>query len=240
MSSRFLAAVTVVAGLALATAPAIAQQPYPGGPQSFAAPTLPPAPSGPGVLGETPVSVDAMVAGINSRLGDAVGYAYTIARNGRVVVRTASGGTPGRRRHPAFTPTTRLELMSVTKKMTAIALLKLLQAEGVRVDSPIARWLPLQWRKAGGSRGRAPTPITFRHLLTHNSGVNQAIAAAPAGSGVGTLVGPASALRARRDAQSSADQLQERQLRADAVLIPGLQASGWSPSSGPTSGICGG
>lgn len=202
MSCRFLAAVTVVAGLALATAPAIAQQPHPGGPGSKAAPTLPPPPpsgpeshalptpppppSGPGVLGETPLSVDAMVAGVNSRLDDAVGYAYTIARNGQVVAEDGVGqarrAVDGTR---AFTPTTRLEVMSVTKNMTAIALLKLLQAEAVSIDSPIARWLPLDWPKAGGFKRASQTPITFRHLLTHTSGVNQAIVAAPPGSGVG-------------------------------------------------------
>jgi CubicO group peptidase (beta-lactamase class C family) len=202
MSCRFLAAVTVVAGLALATAPAIAQQPHPGGPGSKAAPTLPPPPpsgpeshalptpprppSGPGVLGETPLSVDAMVAGVNSRLDDAVGYAYTIARNGQVVAEAGVGqarrAVDGTR---AFTPTTRLEVMSVTKNMTAIALLKLLQAEAVSIDSPIARWLPLDWPKAGGFKRASQTPITFRHLLTHTSGVNQAIVAAPPGSGVG-------------------------------------------------------
>ena len=200
MSCRFLAAATVVAGLTLATAPAIAQ---------------PPPPSGPPVLGETPVLVDTMVAGIDSRLGDAAGYAYTIAHNGQVVAEDGAGqarrAVDGTR---AFTPTTRLEVMSVTKNMTAIALLKLLQAEGVSVDFADRQVAAPSVAEGGRLQAGEPhpdhvPPPADAYLRHHPSDRGRA-------AGIGTreqLVGPASARSARRDAQSSAGQIQERQLR---------------------------
>lgn len=207
MLHRKLVLATTVAGLALTASPALGQEPVPvpGGPSSFQPPTPappPPPPPGPQVVappvappppagpqqfqGPAPPDVATMVAGINSRLSGAVGYAYTITRNGQVV---AEDGVGNRRRaidgQADFTPTTRLEVMSVTKNMTAIALLKLLHQRGISVNAPIGKYLPLQWKKSKGFRRKGNNRITFRHLLTHTSGIRQVMNAAPASAGLG-------------------------------------------------------
>jgi len=209
MSPRKLIVTAALASLALGASPALAQEPAPGGPspsyQSPTPPPEPPPPTGPQevaqpapappppppagpqqLLGEIPVNLDTMVAGITSRLTSAVGYAYTITHNGQVV---AEDGVRDRRRaidgQRDFLPTSRLEVMSVTKNMTAMALLKLLHERNVSVDAPIGKYLPFQWKKAKGFRASDPNRITFRHLLTHTSGIKQVMVAAPDSAGLG-------------------------------------------------------
>ena len=185
MPSRKLmyAAATTIAALACSVAsPAVAQEQMPSGP----APTAEPASTADDFAGGVPVDLAKLLRGVTSRLAGAVGYQYTIARNGQVV---AEDGVRDARRpidgQLDMTPTSRIEVMSVTKNMTAIALLKLLDEKNVSVDAAIGKYLPLLWQKAGGFRTLGSNLITFRHLLTHTSGINQAMIAAPAGTGLG-------------------------------------------------------
>lgn len=202
------AAVTALAlGVA---APTLAQEPMPGGPG--AQPTQPattPAPSpspGPGTLtpapappapvpqvpgplgkvGVVPVNEAKLVDGIKTRVASAVGSQFVITRNGQVVASVADGDA--RRAVDGqmdMTTSSRIEVMSVTKHVTAITLLRWLDIRNFDVDRPISDVLPPKWTKAGGFAADAANPITFRHLLTHTSGINQAMTAAPASAGLG-------------------------------------------------------
>lgn len=71
------------------------------------------------------------------------------------------------------------QLASMTKAVTSVAALQLVEAGKLALDSPISNWLPALgtiqvltgYSADGQPRLRAPArPITLRHLLTHSSG----------------------------------------------------------------------
>jgi CubicO group peptidase (beta-lactamase class C family) len=62
---------------------------------------------------------------------------------------------------------TRMHVASVSKFLTAVALVKALDAKGVSYDAKIIGYLPTYWTK-----GPNIDQITFRHLLTHRSGLS--------------------------------------------------------------------
>jgi CubicO group peptidase (beta-lactamase class C family) len=64
-----------------------------------------------------------------------------------------------------WTEDTRMHLASVSKFLTAVGTVKLLDSKGISYDTPIINYLPGYWSK-GANIGK----ITFRHLLTHTSG----------------------------------------------------------------------
>jgi hypothetical protein len=103
-----------------------------------------------------------------------VGYAFVIAKNGQLVEQ----GQGGFARLPlvdggkAFSVNTDVNVYSVSKTITAIAVLQLMEKLGVEPDDPIADWLPQSWAKG---LGFASDGITFFDLLTHRTGVNQTI-----------------------------------------------------------------
>ena len=66
-----------------------------------------------------------------------------------------------------WTDGTRMHVASVSKFITAVAMLRLLQERQVALDTPIIGFLPAYWTK-----GPNVDRITFRHLLTHRSGFN--------------------------------------------------------------------
>ena len=72
------------------------------------------------------------------------------------------------------TPQTSFRLASVSKTITALAIMQLVEAGQVELDAPVQRYLP--WFRVGVE----PTPgqdesstITVRHLLYHTSGIPQ-------------------------------------------------------------------
>lgn len=119
------------------------------------------------------VNLDTMAASINGDLsGNAVGYAFAIVKNGVL----ARSGSDGQARRPVETggalsmnSTRRLQIASVTKTITAVAVLQLLEASGKSIDDLILPYLPASW-----VRGLGIHSLTFRHLLTHTSGLEQA------------------------------------------------------------------
>ncbi|MBJ7521215.1 MAG: beta-lactamase family protein [Solirubrobacteraceae bacterium] len=161
--------------------------PDPTGPDVAALPT-PPAPPAPGpqtVVSEPVVEPAAFAAAIEQRLagpGAPVGYAYAITRNGQLV---ASNGVGDARiaadGQQDFTPTSRIEVMSVTKPMGAIALQQILAKRGISIDTPISAYLPKLWAKGPGYAANSANPVTFRHLLTHTSGIRQLLDNPPPG-----------------------------------------------------------
>ncbi|TDH23510.1 class A beta-lactamase-related serine hydrolase [Segetibacter sp. 3557_3] len=64
-----------------------------------------------------------------------------------------------------WTADTRMHVASVSKLMTAIGLVKLLDKKGISLDTSINAYLPTYWNRGNGVAG-----ITFRKLLNHTSG----------------------------------------------------------------------
>lgn len=95
-----------------------------------------------------------------------VGFSATIAHGSErhsvaAGQRRTSSDPPAR----AATATTRSQVASVSKTITAVGMMKALLANNVSVDDSIAPYLPSDW-----SIGRGVETITFRELMTHRSG----------------------------------------------------------------------
>lgn len=90
--------------------------------------------------------LDAVDQGLRALVdrGDYTGVAALVAQGGRVVrtichgLRTPIGEAPGR----PMTPDTIVRLASLTKPVTAVALMQLCEEGVVDLDAPLARWLP--------------------------------------------------------------------------------------------------
>ncbi|MEM6996539.1 MAG: serine hydrolase domain-containing protein, partial [Myxococcota bacterium] len=94
------------------------------------------------------------------------GYAMQLRHNGTPVynllwewARTPYNGGAG------WSMGTRMHVASVSKLLTAMAMVHALNASGLSVDDRIAPHLPSYW-----STGARIGDLTFRHLLTHTSG----------------------------------------------------------------------
>ncbi|MEM8947446.1 MAG: serine hydrolase domain-containing protein [Planctomycetota bacterium] len=104
--------------------------------------------------------------------GNTVGYGYAI--NSGNVVNAAVGGS-GQRRTAADSPerdfysTTELEISSVSKTVTATAVLHFLQSQpgglDAQLDTLLNDYLPSDWNPGANTQN-----VTLRHLLTHRSG----------------------------------------------------------------------
>lgn len=62
---------------------------------------------------------------------------------------------------------TRMHIASVSKYISTVAMVKLLDAKGISIDAKIINYLPSYWTK-----GANIDKISFRHLMTHTSGFN--------------------------------------------------------------------
>lgn len=115
---------------------------------------------------------------ISEMQGKAFGWQLAIAQDGQLKVTDKRGTAVSQADNNgtaiAMQPTMRMELASVTKNITAVATLKLLRRNGLTVESKIWPYLPSNWDFGPGF-----TNLRFRHLLTHTSGINQAINAMP-------------------------------------------------------------
>ncbi len=146
---RTAATVTLAAAAILSSAPTAA----------FAGPSL-------GVEDVDTVKMSQFIAGQYGG-GQVVGYAYAIDKFGQLsrsggggAARTAAEGNRG------FNPDTRMEIASATKNVTAAAVLSLLEANELTPDTLISPYLPAGW-----SQGSGWNQLTFRHLLSHTSGL---------------------------------------------------------------------
>ncbi len=61
-------------------------------------------------------------------------------------------------------------MMSMTKPVTAVSVMMLVDDGKVALDDPVSRYLP-EFLGYGASSPADPTPITVRHLLTHTGGL---------------------------------------------------------------------
>jgi CubicO group peptidase (beta-lactamase class C family) len=90
------------------------------------------------------------------------GVALALARNGRILTQRAYGLASVQNDAPV-TPETRFAIASVTKPITAIGIMLLVEHGTVELDAPVSRYLPeapAGWRR-----------MTVRHLLNHTSGL---------------------------------------------------------------------
>jgi D-alanyl-D-alanine carboxypeptidase len=116
-------------------------------------------------------------AQIHARMDDkAIGYSYAI--NFKKMLYTADGwglernSGDGIAWHNGYR---RVNIASISKTLTAVAVLQLLEKNGLSVDDPVGPWLPDDWDKAYGFDN--PQFISFYDLLTHRSGLKQTVVA---------------------------------------------------------------
>ena len=112
------------------------------------------------------VDFDLFAKTIEDKLkGNVVGFSYAIATNGHAV-RQGAGGyrTKGSDGWRGFTIHTQSEAASTAKTVVAVATLKALASRGLTINTKVAPYLPLCWK-----RGPRIGDLTFRHLLTHTS-----------------------------------------------------------------------
>lgn len=101
------------------------------------------------------------------------GLALAVVQDDQIIYSRGFGvtGPDGR----AVTPQTPFQIASLTKPMTGLAIMQLVEAGKLALDAPVQRYLP--WFRvvdeAGGFPGAAQ--ITVRHLLYHTSGLPEAV-----------------------------------------------------------------
>lgn len=90
------------------------------------------------------------------------GVSVAIARKGRVEWTQGFGMADVENGVPV-TPSTRIRLGSISKPITAIAVMQLVERDKIGLDAEVQRYLPAFPRK--------PWPITIRQMLGHQSGI---------------------------------------------------------------------
>lgn len=102
--------------------------------------------------------------------GQTTGYVYALNQNGQL---KKSGDTGFARIQMdggvQQSPSRRMNIASLTKTITAVAVLQLLERRGLSIDSTITPWLPADW-----TLGPNVDTLRFRDLLTHRTGFNSA------------------------------------------------------------------
>lgn len=146
-----------------ADAPADAAMPPPLAPPATP-PSAPPPAAPPVGYPPTPADLRAFVDATLER-AHAPGAAACIVKSGRVAWCDGFGFAHlGERRVP--TPDTPFLLASISKTVTAVALMSLEERGVLALDQPVAPALPF-----GLAHPRSATPITYRQLLTHTAGI---------------------------------------------------------------------
>ncbi len=119
--------------------------------------------------------LNAMAEYLEDNLGAyVVGMSYALSQHAQLAI-AGSTGLAQRSPDPEVTMSSKIRstVASVSKTITAPLLYKLLDANGLTINSPITPWLPAAWVKGPGFTNNV-SGVTFRHLLTHTSGLNQA------------------------------------------------------------------
>ena len=121
-----------------------------------------PASSGP----VAPAADSAVADYVAAQIADAgyPGASIAIVRDGRLSLVRGVGAADGSGR--PMTPDIPFVIGSLSKSLTALAVLRLADAGAVELDAPVARYLP-GFRTASAD----PTPITVRDALTQTSGL---------------------------------------------------------------------
>ena len=117
--------------------------------------------------------IDAWLDGYVKR-GLFEGMSLVVLRNGRLAYRGAAGLSDPDTDRPMDLDTI-CRIYSMTKPVTGVAMMILLERGHYLLDDPIAEALPefAEPRVLDGNRSRpARGPVTFRHLLTHTAGLS--------------------------------------------------------------------
>lgn len=131
----------------------------------------PPAPTPNPPVSEEPVlPTDPLAAQLESRLRDQVmGFAYVILRNGEVAVKGGGGlarnDTDGRLPMSTDLP---MHIASISKWVTTVATLSLLERHEISFDEPVAPYFPADWVLGPGI-----SSLSFMDLLAQRGGFNQ-------------------------------------------------------------------
>ena len=115
----------------------------------------------PALPSETISRIESILTSAMSRLG-IPGLSAAVVTERRLRWSAAYGVADLENDVPART-TTVFRLASITKPITATAVLQLVEAGTVNLDAPIQRYVPAFPEK--------PWPVTVRHLLSHQSGI---------------------------------------------------------------------
>lgn len=97
------------------------------------------------------------------------GLALAVVQDDQIIYSRGFGvtGPDGR----AVTPQTPFQIASLTKPMTGLAIMQLVEAGKLALDAPVQRYLP--WFRVADEAASAQ--ITVRHLLYHTSGLPEAV-----------------------------------------------------------------
>ncbi|HTU99725.1 MAG TPA: serine hydrolase domain-containing protein [Luteitalea sp.] len=118
--------------------------------------------------------------------GQVAGVVSLVARHGRIVdVHTV--GMRNREKQLPMTRDTIVRIYSMSKIVTSVAVLMLVEEGALRLEDPIAQYLPALkapqvftgGTPAAPQLATAVRPITIRHLLTHTSGFAYGLAQGP-------------------------------------------------------------
>ena len=101
--------------------------------------------------------------------GAIVGAVALVAMPGRVLSIRAAGFQDLESREPMRSDMI-FDVRSVTKVVTAIGVMTLVEEGKLALNDPVEKYLP-EFRKTDRQTNAAPTPITIHHLLTHTSGL---------------------------------------------------------------------
>jgi CubicO group peptidase (beta-lactamase class C family) len=104
-----------------------------------------------------------------AKLTNVPGYAYAVAHHGQLVAEGAAGHARTSLNAPAtpWTTSTRINLASVSKTLTTVALLKLLSHRRISINQPFYPFLQNQCPTAGPG----VAAVTFKNLLEMKSGM---------------------------------------------------------------------
>jgi CubicO group peptidase (beta-lactamase class C family) len=104
-----------------------------------------------------------------ANLTNVPGYAYAVAHHGRLVAEGAAGYARTSLNAPQtkWTTTARINLASVSKCVTTVALLKLLHHRGISIDQPFYPFVQSRCPTAGAG----VASVTFKNLLEMKSGM---------------------------------------------------------------------
>ncbi len=109
---------------------------------------------------------------LTDSMQDAKGFACVVTKSGQVVTSVSDGVAQldGENPELKFTPNTYTYIGSVSKVITGIALLQVLDAKGISAQAPILDYLPKLWRKEVITKVSNTAQVTFHQLLNHTSG----------------------------------------------------------------------
>src|ERR1700729_2033115 len=127
---------------------------------------LPLAPAPAGAASDLPGALDAIAAYAPAAMREQGTPGLSVAITDRTrTLRVITIGYANRETRSPVTPQTRFAIGSITKSMTALALLELKDAGRVDLNAPARHYLP--WFSIGGQR----RPVLVHELLSHTAGL---------------------------------------------------------------------